>query len=293
MKLYTTNLGIARQETLDTVAVLDIREETLDEVLQGGMGLDRLADAPSVARCKLSELEVFSPVICPSKVFCMGANYHGHVAEMRQVLETLQPDRVEELIASTLKTPVFFGVPSSAITGPFADIPVPEFARGQLDYEAELAVVIGKGGRNISAEHAWDYVAGLTMSNDISARDIQGEAMAGPQFEFAHAKGIDGFKPLGPSLVTMDEFNLPLDIKIEAKINGEVRQAASTTEQVHDIPTCISYISRFHTLRAGDVILTGSPAGVGYFQGQFLKEGDLMEMSAQNIGTIANKVKFS
>lgn len=293
MKLYTTSLGIARQETADTVALLDIREKTLDEVLQGGRELDRLADAPVVAISRLSDLEIISPVICPSKVFCMGANYHGHVEEMRQVLEALQPDRAEELIASTLKTPVFFGVPSSAIIGPFDDIHIPEFARGQLDYEAELAVVIAKAGRNISAEHALDHIAGLTMSNDISARDIQGEAMSGPQFEFAHAKGIDGFKPLGPSLVTLDEFNLPLDIKIEAKINGEVRQAASTTEQVHDIPTCISYISRFHTLRAGDVILTGSPAGVGYFQGSFLKDGDLMEMSAQGIGTIRNKVKFS
>lgn len=293
MKLYTTSLGIARQEASNIVSVLDIREKTLDEVLQGGGGLDRLADAPSGATYKLSDLEVFSPVVRPSKVFCIGANYHGHIEEMRQVLETLQPDRVEELIAGTLKTPVFFGVPSSAIIGPFADIPVPKFAAAQLDYEVELAVVIAKDGRNISKEQAWDYVAGLTMSNDISARDIQGEAMSGPQFEFAHAKGIDGFKPLGPCLVTLDEFSLPLDIQIEAKINGEVRQAASTTEQVHDIPTCISYISGFHTLKAGDVILTGSPAGVGYFQGNFLKDGDLMEMSAQGIGTLRNKVKFS
>jgi len=130
MKLYTTSLGIGREEASDTVALLNVSEKTLDQVLQKECGLHCLVDAPIGGTYKLSDLEILSPVVRPSKVFCMGANYHGHIDEMRQVLETLQPNRVDEMIASTLKTPVFFGVPSTAIVGPFDDISVSKFDTG-------------------------------------------------------------------------------------------------------------------------------------------------------------------
>ena len=123
-----------------------------------------------------------------------------------------------------------------------------------------------------------------------NVRDFQRQAMAGHELEFGHAKGLDGFKPMGPCLVTMDEFPDPLDLKIEARVNGEIRQSAQLRDLIHDIVSCVSYISRFHTLRPGYIILTGSPAGVGYFQGSFLKPGDLVEMAATGIGTISNRV---
>lgn len=172
----------------------------------------------------------------------------------------------------------------------YADIVLPEIAPAMVDYEIEVAAVIGCGGSNLSVEQAQEAVAGLTLANDVSARDLQRRAMSGHELEFGHAKGLDGFKPMGPCLVTLDEFSEPLNSHIEARVNGEVKQSAELRHLIHDIPACVSYISRFHTLKPGDVILTGSPAGVGFFQGQFLKAGDQVEMSASGIGIISNRV---
>lgn len=114
--------------------------------------------------------------------------------------------------------------------------------------------------------------------------------MSSQVFEFGHAKGLDSFKPLGPCLVTRDEFSLPLDLLIEARVNGELRQSERTTGMVHDIASAIAEISRYFALLPGDVVLTGSPAGVGFFQGKFLQAGDVVEMSAEGIGSIRNEV---
>ncbi len=116
------------------------------------------------------------------------------------------------------------------------------------------------------------------------------KAMTGQEFTLTHAKGLDGFKPLGPALVTADEFDDPIDIHIETRVNGEIRQDARTNDFVHSIPRCISYVSGYMRLDPGDVILTGSPAGVGFFQGVFLKAGDVVEMTADRIGTLRNSI---
>ena len=131
---------------------------------------------------------------------------------------------------------------------------------------------------------------GYTLANDVSARDIQLKAFTGQEFTLTHAKGLDGFKPLGPALVTADEFEDPIDIQIEARVNGELRQDARTSDFVHPLSRCIAYVSRYMRLDPGDVILTGSPAGVGFFRGIFLKAGDVVEMRADRIGTLRNRV---
>jgi len=186
--------------------------------------------------------------------------------------------------------PVFFLVPGSAVGGPDQPIVLPDFAHDQVDYEVELAVVIGRGGSRIRESDALGHVVGYTLANDVSARDIQLKAMTGQEFTLTHAKGLDGFKPLGPALVTADEFEDPIDIQIEARVNGELRQDARTNDFVHSIPKCIAYVSRYMRLDPGDVFLTGSPAGVGFFRGVFLKAGDVVELTADRIGTLRNSI---
>jgi 2-keto-4-pentenoate hydratase/2-oxohepta-3-ene-1,7-dioic acid hydratase in catechol pathway len=130
------------------------------------------------------------------------------------------------------------------------------------------------------------------MANDVSARDIQLQAMSGGhEFTLAHAKGLDTFKPTGPAVVTLDEFSLPLDLEIGCRVNGETKQCARTASLIHDVPDCIAYVSEFMRLDPGDVVLTGSPAGVGFFRGgDFLRDGDIVEVWGEGIGSLRNPV---
>lgn len=156
--------------------------------------------------------------------------------------------------------------------------------------------MIGRGGKNIAEADVWQHIAGLTLSNDVSARDLQATAMTSQTHELAHAKGLDGFKPLGPALVTIDEFDTtsgPLDLMLETKVNGEVRQHESTADMLFDIPASVAYVSKFFTLEPGDVLLTGSPAGVGVVSRTFLKAGDVVELSAAGIGSMTQRVTTS
>jgi len=212
----------------------------------------------------------------------MGINYQGHVDEIGPLLKALKQELPTE--------PVFFSVPSSAVSPPNGDIVLYDLAPDAVDYEIELAVIIGRGGKDIAKEDAWQHVAGLSLSNDVSARDLQRIAMTSQTHELGHAKGLDGYKPLGPGLVTVDEFALPLDILIETRVNGELRQSAKTSDMLHDIPASVAHVSKFFTLEPGDLILTGSPAGVGHFQGKYLQAGDLAELAAEGVGTIQQRV---
>jgi len=291
MRLYTTDRGIAKQVDEDTLAVLNLPHADLGSLLTIDPDLSTIADAPVRETVPISEVPLRAPIPRPSKVFCMSANYHSHLDdEVAGVLKMLNPEGGGDQIKALKSTPTFFGVPSSAVTGPNDSIKLPVIAPDQVDYEVEVAAIIGKGGRDIEPADAWDHIAGFTLSNDVSARDLQQQAMSAPFFELGHAKGLDTFKPLGPCLVTRDVFSQPFDIAIETKINGEVRQAARTTDMVHSVEASIAEISRYFTLNPGDVILTGSPAGVGFFQGNFLKSGDTIEMTAEGIGTLRNEV---
>jgi len=282
MKIFCTNQGIAREAADGTLEILDLAESELGTILQEDPDLRRIRDGDVRKRVALEDVSLCAPVARPGKIICIGINYASHVEEMRPVLERMGGE--------VPKNPVFFLVPGSAVCAPEQPIVLPDFAHDQVDYEVELAVVIGRGGSRIAESDAMSHVAGYTLANDVSARDIQLKAMTGQEFTLTHAKGLDGFKPLGPALVTADEFDDPIDIRIEARVNGEVRQDARTNDFVHSIPRCIAYVSRFMRLDPGDVILTGSPAGVGFFQGLFLKAGDVVEMTADRIGTLRNSI---
>jgi 2-keto-4-pentenoate hydratase/2-oxohepta-3-ene-1,7-dioic acid hydratase in catechol pathway len=289
MKLYSTKHGIAREGEAGELALLDIKASDLGELLRSDPTLASLKSAPMRRTLVLADTELMAPVQAPGCIYCIGANYESHVEEMA-TLNIGNSEAIQATLKKIRTTPMFFTVPATATSAPHADIVLPRFAPDMVDYEIEVAAVIGTGGSNIPVEQALAAVAGLTIANDVSARDLQKEAMTGTTLEFGHAKGLDGFKPMGPCLVSMDEFTDTMDCQIEARVNGEVRQRAKLGNLIHNIPTCVSYISQYHTLRPGDVILTGSPAGVGFFQGKFLRAGDLVEMTATGIGTIRNRV---
>jgi 2-keto-4-pentenoate hydratase/2-oxohepta-3-ene-1,7-dioic acid hydratase in catechol pathway len=277
VKFATTSSGVAYLDG-DHLVVLDTPYRDLGEVLDHG-ALGDLADAPVKERIPLADAELRAPVPRPPKVICIGINYGSHVDELRTVLGDFEAP----------SEPVFFFIPSSAVCGPDDPIVLPAVAPGQVDHECELAVVIGTGGHGIAAAEAWGHVAGLTMSNDVSARDVQSKAMRGQVFELSHAKGFDTFKPMGPFLLTTDEVDTGnLDIDVECSVNGTIHQQASTTDLVFDVAACIAHVSKFVSLAPGDVILTGSPAGVGFFQGRFLNEGDVVEVTGSGIGTLRN-----
>jgi 2-keto-4-pentenoate hydratase/2-oxohepta-3-ene-1,7-dioic acid hydratase in catechol pathway len=200
MKLYATTAGLALGAG-EELAILGVPYPDVGAAFDAGASPADLARAEIRNRLPLSSAELRAPVTRPGKVVCIGVNYRCHLEELRSALPDLElPDR-----------PVFFVVPGSAVTGPHDPIVLPSKWPGQVDYESELAVVISRTAKQVAAADAWDYVAGITMANDVSARDIQLQAMSGGQeFTLAHAKGLDTFKPTGPAVVTLDEFSLPL-----------------------------------------------------------------------------------
>lgn len=282
MRYYVTDRGVARDAGAGMVELLDIEDADLGSVLARDPHLAQLAAAPATGTVALDTLTLLPPIRRPGKVVCMAINYQSHVDEVAHILKALNQEPPSE--------PVFFLVPSTAVAAPNADTVLPAMAPDQVDYEIELVAVIGQGGRNIAAEDAWGHVVGLTLGNDVSARDLQAIAMLTQRHELGHAKGIDGFKPLGPCVVTLDQFELPLDIVLETRVNGEVRQHESTTDMLFDIPTSVAYVSRFFTLEPGDVIFTGSPAGVGFASRTFLRPGDVVELSAEGVGSMTQRI---
>jgi 2-keto-4-pentenoate hydratase/2-oxohepta-3-ene-1,7-dioic acid hydratase in catechol pathway len=283
MRLYNTEHGPAREDESGVLTVVDLPD--LGDVVRDG-GLNRIESAPCVEKVPLADARLFAPVPRPGKVIIVGLNYPSHGEEALAMFAAMgKPD----IQLPTL--PNFYIAAASAVTGPGAPIRLPQVAPAQVDYEGEVAIVIGRDGADISAFDAWKHVAGFTIANDISARDIQQRAMTGdPTATIATAKSFDTFKPLGPCLVTADEFAKPLDLRIRTRVNNELRQDDRTSSFIHQIPDLIAYLSRFHVLQAGDVICTGTPAGVGLFSQRFLVSGDVVEVEVEGIGVLTNPV---
>jgi 2-keto-4-pentenoate hydratase/2-oxohepta-3-ene-1,7-dioic acid hydratase in catechol pathway len=211
-------------------------------------------------RIPLKEVKLLAPTI-PSKIVCIGKNFADHAAEIG-----------EEVTAE----PLIFFKPSSAIVGHGDAIVIPPQSK-QVELEAELCLVIGKLAKNVSEEKALEYLWGVTIANDVTARDLQfGDG------QWARSKGFDSFCPLGPWVET--EFS-PDGQVIESRINGEVRQNVAITEMVHNIPSIISYVSKNMSLLPGDIILTGSPAGI-----IVINSGDIIECEIEGIGILSNPV---
>jgi 2-keto-4-pentenoate hydratase/2-oxohepta-3-ene-1,7-dioic acid hydratase in catechol pathway len=211
-------------------------------------------------RIPLKEVKLLAPTI-PSKIVCIGKNFAAHAAEIGEEV-TVEP--------------LIFFKPSSSIIGHGDAIVIPPQSK-QVELEAELCLVIGKLAKNVSEEKALEYLWGVTIANDVTARDLQfGDG------QWARSKGFDTFCPLGPWVET--EF-VPDGQVIESRINGEIRQNVAITEMVHKIPAIISYVSKNMSLLPGDIILTGSPAGISV-----IKAGDMIECEIEGIGILSNPV---
>jgi len=227
---------------------------------------DRLA---SSARGGAADADVLGPPVPrPRQVFAVGLNYRSHA---------------EESGMDAPPTPLIFTKFPGCLAGPTADI---ELRAATVDYEVELVVVIGPGGRDIAAADAWDHVVGLTVGQDISDRALQ-FASAPPHFDLG--KSRDGYGPIGPVIVSTDLVPDPADLALTCSVNGEIRQDDRTSGLIVDIPTLVEYLSGILTLHPGDLIFTGTPSGVGMADGRFLAPGDLLESHIEGIGTLANR----
>lgn len=284
MRLYTTDQGIAREDRDGELSLLDLPEADLGELLRG-RGLAAASNATVRERVPMHTRKILAPVPRPGKVPIVGLNYRSHAEEVLEVMKAFGREM------QLPNEPNFQQTPGSAVIGPGEAIVLPDIAPAMVDYEGEIAAVIGTAATRVPASRAWSCLAGLTVANDVSARDIQRRAMGGDvMLTVGHAKSFDTFKPLGPCLVTADEFDEPLDLAVRTVVNGEVRQDSRTTEFVYQISELISYVSHYFTLEPGDVLLTGSPKGVGQFSGTFLAPGDVVEITAERIGTLTNHV---
>ncbi len=217
----------------------------------------------------LADVVLGPPVPRPQKVFGVGLNYAAHVAEGGREA----PD-----------SPLVFTKFPSCLVGPTADV---EIRSDGCDYEAELVVVIGRGGRDIAPEDAWAHVVGVTIGQDISDRPAQFAAKP-PHFDLG--KSYDTFGPIGPIVVSTDELADRDALRIMCAINGEVRQDGNTSDLIFDVPTLVSFLSGITTLTTGDIIFTGTPDGVGMATGQFLADGDVITTTIEGIGTMTNHV---
>lgn len=241
--------------------------------LRGTM-LRLLPHAPNFAALPsvpLEEVALLPPVPEPEKIICIGLNYRDHARESGVDIPNY---------------PVFFAKYRNALAGPYDPILLPRVST-RVDYEAELAVVIGRRGRHILEKDAMDYVAGYMALNDVSARDYQ---FRGPQW--LPGKTFDTFAPCGPYLVTSDEVSDPHVLGVRLRLNGELMQNSSTRELIFSIPQLISYISDIVTFAPGDIISTGTPPGVGFARKPpvYLKPGDVVEVEVEQVGMIRNTV---
>ncbi len=228
----------------------------------------------------LPEVELDAPVPRPRKnIMCLGLNYAEHARESAEA-RGRQP--------STLEAPLFFTKAPTTINRPYGTIIIDPAVSTQIDWEAELAVIIGKPGKNIREEDALSHVFGYTVLNDVTARDIQNRHR-----QFFKGKSIDGYCPMGPWIVTADEIPDPQKLKLYLRVNGVTKQEDSTANMLFDVRSIISILSQGMTLEAGDIIATGTPSGVGFARNppEFLKAGDVMETEIEGIGTVRNSVE--
>lgn len=260
-------------EVVDLAEVDEYEYSLLDELL-----LDEELDLQELVRAAaeaplldIAEAELQPPIMRPDKILCIGLNYQDHARETGSALPT------EPLVFSKLLT---------AVCASGQEIELPSVSN-QIDYEAELVVVIGRDGRNIPRDEAMQYVAGYTIGCDVTARDWQ---KGKPGGQWLLGKSFDGFAPLGPWFVTADEVPDPHQLDISLRLNGQVMQQGNTREMIFKIDELISYISQVCTLTVGDLLFTGTPAGVGVARDPqvFLRSGDKIEVEIEGLGKLEN-----
>ncbi len=236
--------------------------------------------APSGTAFPLSEVTLLAPIPRTTKnVICLGLNYAEHVHEGSRAMD-LQRDLPKE--------PIYFSKPPTVLVGPDAPVIHDASVSTRMDWEAELAVVIGRGGRKIPKERALDHVFGYTCFNDVSARDLQ-RARGG---QWHMGKSLDTYGPMGPWIVTADEIPDPQVLDIACRVNGVTKQSSNTRHMIFDVATCIADWSSGITLEPGDVFATGTPDGVGFARTppEFMQPGDVVEVEIAGIGVLRNPI---
>jgi len=263
-----SRLGLLKGEVI--VDITEIVPNMREMIRRGSSALHAAGQANAKAAYALHAVE-FLPAVYPGKIIAIGRNYAEHAAEGGSDAPT---------------APLLFNKLPNSLSAHNAPIVLPAISQ-QVDFESELAVVIGQRAKRVSEADALDYVFGYTLINDVSARDLQfndGQWMRG--------KSLDTFAPLGPFITTRDEIADVQALKIEGRLNGEVMQSSNTSKMIFKVPYLISYITQGITLEPGDVIATGTPDGVGVFRKPpvFLKAGDVYEVSVEGLGSLSNPV---
>ncbi len=246
--------------------------QSIEDIIEKGFDEIKELCNKEVVLCDESEI-TFAPVLSnPEKILCVGLNYQSHQEETKMAKQDY---------------PTIFSKFNNSLAAHNEDIKTIAFA-SQYDYEVELVIVMERECRDVTEANALDYVFGYTIGNDVSARDLQTRTS-----QWLMGKTFDGFAPIGPYLVTSDEID-PSNLKITTKVNGEIRQDGYTKDMIFDCKYIVSYLSKYMTLKPGDIIFTGTPSGVilGYPEDKkiWLKAGDVMEVSIENIGTLRNRL---
>jgi 2-keto-4-pentenoate hydratase/2-oxohepta-3-ene-1,7-dioic acid hydratase in catechol pathway len=268
MRLVTYRDGEpAKPGRLDGDHVVPLAGGSIKELLASGLDTAAHAGDP-VPR---SSVTLLAPVPDPEKIICLGLNYRDHAAETGQ-----EPP----------SAPLWFAKFANSLIGDGGEIVLPAAHPDHVDYEAELAVVIGRTARNVSAEQALDHVAGAMPFNDVSARDLQ---LQNPLW--TSGKAVDTFAPCGPALVTLDEIDDVQSLGLRTRINGELLQEGNTADQIFGVAETVAWLSRTVTLAPGDIIATGTPAGVGMAKGRFLRDGDVVEVEVDGLGAVSSRVR--
>ena len=270
----TARPGLLHQDSVIDLTSVGNYRDTLAVIANGLEAAADIADLAETSgqRVPLSDVKLLAPIARPPRIFCIGLNYRDHVEESKMELP---------------RVPTVFCKLVSAIVGPDAAIELPRLTQ-QADYEAELAVVIGPGGKNIAAADWSKHVFGYTILNDVSARDVQLSTS-----QWSLGKSFDTFAPLGPAIVSAPEIADPHRLDIRLAVNGEVLQSSNTRELIFPIPELIAYISSIAPLETGDIISTGTPAGVGLGRNpqRWLRPGDEIVIEITSLGRLRNPVR--
>lgn len=281
---YRRDGAVRHGHLVDDEHVAELGDGDLGALVARVFPLTSEALPEAVGTYPLAGVELVAPLSTPGKLLAAAANYQDHVTETGG--EPLDKSRL---------TPRLFLKPATSIVGPGVSIPLPDLS-SQVDWEAEVTVVIGRTVKDVPVEQALDVVAGYVTSNDVSARSLDygmerdTDDKAVWFFDWLAGKWFDGFAPLGPWLVTADEVPDPQDLTIDLAVNGERRQHASTRHMIFSVAELIAHASRLTTLQPGDLIMTGTPAGVGAATGTYLRSGDVMTVTVGPLGTLTNPV---
>ena len=284
-----TRIGILNPLTNEvadlSVLTPDLPQDMLGFISQGDSALDQASKAlkSGEAGLPLSKLKLLAPIPRPPRnILCVGKNYPEHVKEVQSVVASEKDNK-----AAAPESPIIFTKATSSVIGPGEAIPAWLDATESVDYEGELAVVIGRAGRSISRGDAMSYIFGYSIINDVTSRRMQRKHQ-----QWFLGKSLDGFCPMGPCIVTRDQIEEVAQLRVQTRINDELRQDGYAREMIFDIPTLIETLSASMTLEPGDIIATGTPAGVGmgFKPPKFLTKGDIVSITIEPIGTLENTV---